>query len=115
MQEELIAKFFEHYVVIKMMHFQTRSGFIHLKVDGYTSTFLEKLDKFFEVAQGEFGRLKSREIKLDVKLATDETFAAHLDSFVSVLKDYELPDTVASTRDELVAEIMKLQYLLTFK
>lgn len=113
----ILRKLFEHLIMIKMFHFQTSSGFRHLKVDDHMTVFLEKLDRFFEVWQGEFGKLKETEIPLGtIKMAKDETFHAHLDNFATFLmeiKDSKLGDaTCGGVLDDIVGDVRKLQYLV---
>jgi hypothetical protein len=49
MEKELLEGLLRHLVIIKMFHFQTASGFKHLKADEYMTDFLAKFDLFFEL------------------------------------------------------------------
>lgn len=113
-----IDTFLAHFVKLKMFHFQTKSAFAHTKVDLYTAKFLVNLDTYFEVWQGESGRLKDRKIKLEVEVATDESFRIALQEFVDFLVGLDaegLPLTLAPVRDQMAADAKQLMYLLTFK
>lgn len=111
-ESDVVHAFFKHLLIIKMFHFQTKSGFRHLKVDAHMDDFLEKLDRFFEVWQGEFDKLKTSRIKLDFSLKNDENFFQYLDEFADYLISLELPSTVGGIRDDIVSDVRKLQYLV---
>lgn len=114
-ERSVLEGFFRHLLTIKMFHFQTKSGFRHLKVDDHMTAFLEKLDRFFEVWQGEFAKLSVKELKVEIKTKTDVDFHSYLDSFADWLlspMSEEWPATVSGIRDDIVADVRKLQYLI---
>lgn len=116
--ESHIEEFLSHFVRLKMYHFQTKSGFAHTKVDLYTTKFLANLDLFFEIYQGEAGRLKEKMLHIRVETSTDKNFADHLQEFVDFLlnlDDEGLPITLAPIRDQMAADAKQLIYLLTFE
>jgi hypothetical protein len=118
MKGSRVEEFLSHFVRIKMFHFQTTSAFAHTKVDAYTAKFLANLDAFFEVYQGEFGRLTEKKLHIKVDVSTDSTFATHLQDFIDFLVGLDaddLPLTLAPTRDQMAADAKQLIYLLSFK
>ena len=117
METKLLQELFGHFVVIKMMHFQTASGFSHTKVDEYTTKFLANFDRLLEVWQGVYGVAKTDIIQIKVKMSNDGNFVKYLDAFSSFLnKDLaKIPREIAVVRDEMLADISQLIYLLSFK
>jgi hypothetical protein len=114
-EDELLDGFFEHLLNIKMFHFQTKSGFRHLKCDEYLTQFLSKLDRFFEVWQGEYHKIRTKEINIQFTTKNDENFYFYLDFFADWLlefKNADWPPTLPPIRDDIVADIRKLQYLI---
>ena len=115
MEKELLEGLLRHLVIIKMFHFQTASGFKHLKADEYMTEFLGKFDLFFELWQGESRKLDVKTLKIEVTTRSDENFPAYLDKFVGWLESRDTddwPKCVVSVRDDIVAGARKLHYLV---
>jgi len=111
---KVLSVLFGHLITIKMFHFQTHIGFRHLKMDDYLTTFLEKLDRFCELWQGEFGKLPVRKMSVDVTTRTDENFIYYLVNFEHWLRnlDDQGSDAVRGAKDDMATEVVKLQYLM---
>jgi len=117
--EGLLPFFFRHQLLLKLFHFQTKSYGAHKASDAYLSGFLANMDKFMEVAQGEFGTVTNPGIYIDAQALTDDTIVSELDAFVRIMHKLDpivLPHPgLQAIRDELIADASQLKYLLTFK
>lgn len=108
---------------IRILHWQTESFGQH-KAFGKTYEVLDALmDKLVEVYQGKYGRiafgaLVSIELmdmkEMDVSLVLKEVTNYMSTSFVSSV-DPETDTDILNIRDEMLAELNKLKYLLTLK
>ena len=131
--EKILENFFEHQMSIKMLHFQTKSYGAHKSLDCYLCKFNSNFDRFMETAQGSRvkiigsdeglstdGRLTNKDIAVNVTMLTDGNIDSHITSFKRVLNS-QIPTTfgthlgLLAIRDEMLADVDQLQYLLTFK
>lgn len=111
--------FIEHILLIKMRHFQTKSFAEHKVLDKYLTKFLENYDLFMEVAQGKYGRLRTKEIHVNASTLEKESIVPYLRFFLQALgevgrilkKDADL----LTIRDQIAADTDQLLYLLTFE
>lgn len=113
-QNTLLAGLFKHLMTIKMFHFQTDSGFRHLKMDEYLSEYLIQFDLFFELWQAGSAKLDTKGFKIDVKTYTDEQFPTYLENFCTWLKaldDTKWPDGTAGVRDDIIKSATKMIYV----
>ena len=117
--EQLMQFFFKHEIKMKMYHFQTKHYGAHKASDTYLGQFLLDVDRFMEVAQGAFGKIETKKMKLEVVMESDESMDRHLEKYVKFLKDLgkNLKDhpELLNIRDEMVSNAEQLRYLLTFK
>jgi hypothetical protein len=117
--DKFLGTFFAHQIAMKMFHFQTQSYGAHKAADDYLNTFATNFDKMMEVFQGEYGGFDVNKISLNVQMVDDKTIGAHLDKVIAFMRSpleyVELPAEIAAIRDEMIAEIQKLKYLLGFK
>lgn len=116
---KLLVHFLNHQLRIKMLHFQTNYYGAHTALDVYLTTFLLNFDRFMEVAQGLIGTVNVSTLKFDVLLLNDSTVASELSKFAELLLALtgaiENNADLLAIRDEMLAEVNKLQYLLRFK
>lgn len=113
----IISFFFEHKIKIKMLHFQTKNYGTHKALDAYLTEFNNKFDRFMEVAQGNVNKLTNTNIKIDVKMLSDDTIIDYLSYFITHLNTIDSLTShngLRAIRDELVADADQLKYLLTF-
>jgi len=115
-----IDAFFQHYITIKLFHFQTNQGFRHVKIDKYTGKFLENFDQFMEVFQGEFGTIDTKVVKIEVKAKDDVTILKHFDEMIDFLRDLRADNQKLSTelqtiRDQMLIDLQQIKYLFTFQ
>lgn len=110
-----LAACFEHQLIVKMFHFQTKFHGRHKSSDQYLTGFAETFDKFFEVLQGIYGRLPTKGLQLRIETATDLNIGQHLAQFRRLLVRLPLPDTeLLNIRDEMLGLLDRFAYLVTF-
>ena len=102
-----------------MLHFQTTYYGTHKALDDYLTKFDINFDRFMEVAQ-HTNKVGSSNIRLDIKLRTDSDIDSYLSSFLSdiienKINEYTTDNGLLAIRDEMVADINQLRYLLRFK
>lgn len=108
---------------MRILHWQTTSFARHNAYGGIYDTLDDLIDKFAEICMGKYGRIQlSDEISnLELKNMKDLSINSYLNEFCSFLVDLtgefdEKKDTdVLNLRDEILAEVNKLKYLLTLK
>ena len=115
-----IDGFFKHYIICKLFHFQTTSGFRHTKIDAYTALFLANFDSFMEVFQGQFGTIDTTKVHVSVIPYNDDNILEHFNDMISFLKQLRvngnsLSDELATIRDQMIADIQQQKYLFTFQ
>lgn len=115
--EEFLEEFFEHYIVLKMYHFQTKRYGAHKASDGYLTKLLVSMDQFMEVAQGVVGQVRTKQISVNVSMVTDENVTKELDTFVDIVNDarFKGHPELHAIADTLVTDAQQLKYLLLFR
>ena len=118
--EQLLFVFFEHQIKLKMFHFQTSNYGAHKASDKYLEKFAENFDRFMEVAQGIYNKLQTQEISLKFQLNNDENIKDELKKFAEILNNdsdsfYQNNKDLLAIRDEMLADVNQLLYLLTFE
>ena len=122
--EEIMKRFFEHLIMIKMLHFQSERYGVHKALDTYYDTFNLNMDKFMEVLQGERGRIEvnGTTFSTEIELANDSNIAVKLDAFKrDVLigmfegNNYGTNSALVTIRDDMSADLDQLKYLLSFQ
>ena len=116
---DVLNIFFKHQIQLKMYHFQTKSYGAHKASDSYLDGFLDKFDRFMEVAQGAFGRVETKNISASIETVSDDSINLILDKFIKELRGFDTKfvgySELLNIRDELIADAEQLKYLLTFK
>lgn len=119
--KQVLETFFEHQIIMKMYHFQTKNYGAHKASDDYLAKHLANFDKFMEVWQGFAGKSHDRNFDIKVVTKSDKTIITHLDSTIGFLdqlfstRKEELSPELANLEDEMIADLQQLKYLLTFK
>ena len=121
--QDIMTALFAHLIQIKMLHFQSKKYGGHKALDKYFDGFMEKMDQFMEVLQGDKGRITvpDGQMPITVPIANDENISAMLDTFrksvlIKLVDDKYIDNSgLISIRDEMVADIDQLKYLLTFE
>ena len=103
---------------LKVYHWQTQSYAQHQAFGSTYDTLNELIDTFIEVYTGKYGNVKSK-ITYKFELESyDENFMNFVDSCVKFLSNLQNELDSADTdllniKDEMLAEINKLKYLLS--
>lgn len=117
----ILTMFYQHQILIKTLHFQTKHYGAHKALDVHLATFTLNMDRFMESAQGIYQNVTLKELNIKAKTLTDKTAASYLKSFVKGLKDVAKECNKAghtdllSILDEILANANQLIYLLRFK
>ena len=118
---ELFNAFCEYQILLKLFHFQTNSYAAHKASDAHLTLIQGHFDRFFEVYQGIFGRIKlegrqsikySNVYKTETVIESTLKFSDLLESF-----SYQLEDNsdLVNIIDEIVADNNQFLYLLSFE
>uniref|UniRef100_A0A6C0IFE2 Uncharacterized protein n=1 Tax=viral metagenome TaxID=1070528 RepID=A0A6C0IFE2_9ZZZZ len=125
-QREITVKFLEILLMIKLFHWKTTSFATHKATDELYASLNENIDNFIEVLLGKSGSrtdlLSNKNIAL-IDLKSQEQLKSKIDSIKSYLIDLDSNkalQTMSNTdlfniRDEILGDLNKFLYLLTFK
>jgi len=125
-QRQSTLVFFEILLMIKLFHWRTHSYATHKATDELYSSFNEHMDKFIEVLLGKSGSrihlMNQTNIKLE-DMESQDRLKQKIDSFKSYLVGLDNNPTIKlmsntdllNIRDEMLADMNKFLYLLTFK
>lgn len=104
---------------MKVFHWQTKSYARHMAYGGIYDTIGDLLDTFVEVYQGKYGRLEFDE-SIEIVNMADMKIQEVLSDFCDLLimditekLDEEKDTDLLNIRDEMLAEVNKLKYLLS--
>jgi DNA-binding ferritin-like protein len=122
MKEELILKLVQVQVQFKFMHWQTTGDAKHRAYGDIYDTLGDLIDSFAEAMMGKYGR---PEFESEFSLMFQDLKSLNLQNFMDGITDFlvsitEMLDPKYDTdllnlRDEMLASINKLKYLLTLK
>ena len=125
-QKEVTVVFFEMLLLVKLFHWKTYSYATHKATDELYDSLNENIDKFIEVLLGKSGSridlMSKKTIKLE-DLNSPEKLKHKVDEFKSYLLGLSNNKALKSMsnvdlftiRDEILADMNKFLYLLTFK
>ena len=125
-EKEITIVFLEMILMVKLFHWKTHSYATHKATDDLYSKFNENMDKFIEVLLGKTGSridlMKQKTIKL-TDLDSQEKLKSKIDDFKSYLVNLNNNKALSSMsntdlfniRDEILGDMNKFLYLLTFK
>jgi len=105
---------------LKIHHWQTKSYAEHQALGSAYDEFSDLIDEFIEVFMGKYGRIESKNgFKIELANYNDISPTDFVDKYVNYLVN-ELPKSLEKTdtdllniRDEMLAQLNKLKYLLT--
>ena len=122
MKEELILKLVQIQVQFKFMHWQTTGDAKHRAYGDIYDTLGDLIDNFTESMMGKYGRPEfESEFALmfqDLKSLSLQNFMDGITDFLvsfSEMLDPKYDTDLLNLRDEMLAAINKLKYLLTLK
>lgn len=123
MKEQILLMFLQVQLQFRILHWQTTSEARHLAYGKIYGDLDDKIDEFVEICQGKHGRFELNEQGADIKIFNLKSLEINsfLNSFIEFLiglsKEYspEQDSDLLNLRDEMLADINKLKYLLTLK
>ena len=125
-QKQITVVFLEMLMMVKLFHWKTHSYATHKATDGLYDDLNEHIDKFIEVLLGKTGSRNDLMSKKTISLI-DLNSQESLKSKIMSLKNYFVSldnnkalSTMSNSdlfniRDEILADLNKFLYLLTFK
>ena len=115
---EIICFFLQLRNDIKMYHWQTKSYPYHKISDDLLSTIDLLSDKFVETLLGRMGTRPNMNSSIEIQNISDDLFKDILDKAINYLtNDLNIINNftdLMNIRDEIIGEINKTKYLLTF-
>ena len=118
MEKDLICEFNELLGQLRALHWQTKSYAQHIAFEKTYEAIEDNADRFVEIYQGKYGIVKivCQPILLNID---DEGLIGFINNHVNYfLNEFEYEDDdvdLMAIRDEIIAELNKLKYLLTLK
>ena len=125
-EKEIVVKFMEMLLMVKLFHWKTHSYATHKATDDLYGSLNDHMDKFVEVLLGKSGDrinlMKHKTISLN-DLDSQEKLKSNIESFKKYLISLNKHSLMMSTentdlmniRDEILEDMNKFLYLLTFK
>ena len=125
-QREITVKFLEILLMIKLFHWKTTSFATHKATDELYASLNVNIDNFIEVLLGKSGSrtdlLSNKNIAL-IDLNSQEQLKSKIDSIKGYLVDLDSNKALRTMsnsdlfniRDEILGDLNKFLYLLTFK
>ena len=125
-EKEVVVKFLQMLNIVKLYHWKTHSYATHKATDELYTNLNANIDSFVEVLLGKHGdRVNLTHVKhIPIKDFTSQNdFKKELDSFKNYLVDLNDNKALKSMtnsdlyniRDEILANLNQILYLLTFK
>ena len=125
-EQEVVVKFLQMLNIVKLFHWKTHSYATHKATDELYTNLNANIDSFVEVLLGKHGdRVNLTHVKhIPIKDFTSQNdFKKELESFKNYLVDLNDNNALKSMsnsdlyniRDEILANINQILYLLTFK
>ena len=123
MKEELILKFVGMQQQFRILHWQTKSYAKHNAYGSIYESLDEFIDEFIEIYMGKYGRVSfnSGEGNINLKNTDSLDLNSFIKENISWLKSLseklnsENDSDLLNIRDEVMAELNKLRYLLSLK
>jgi hypothetical protein len=127
---QIIGEFFTFIIYIKMLHWQTDSYAQHKTTDALLIAIDPLFDQFMETLQGDLGQKVNISSPLNIVVnnmtnLSSQNILDYLSKFESFLsKDLEAiinsqgiknKTALLNIRDEVLGEVQKTKYLMTFK
>ncbi len=125
-QKQITVLFLEMLIMIKLFHWKTHSYATHKATDELYASLNDHIDNFIEVLLGKTGSridlMNNKTIKL-IDLNSQESLKSKIMSIKSILVGLDNNRALTSMsnsdlfniRDEILGDLNKFMYLLTFK
>ncbi len=116
--EKVTVVFFEMLMMVKLFHWKTHSFATHKATDELYDSLNGNIDKFIEVLLGKTGTridlTKHKTIQI-VDLNSQVKLKSKIESFKTFLTNMNDGTDLMNIRDEILSDLNKFLYLLTFK
>ena len=122
MKEELVLKLVQIQLQFKFLHWQTIGDAKHKAYGGIYDSLGDNIDTFTEVMMGKYGRVQ---FEPEFGIMFQDISAINLQNFMDGITEFLVSMTeqldakydtdLLNIRDEMLGDINKLKYLLTFK
>ena len=122
MKEELTLKLIQIQTQFKFLHWQTIGDAKHKAYGGIYDSLGDNIDTFTEVMMGKYGRVQ---FEPEFGIMFQDISAINLQNFMDGITEFLVSMTeqldakydtdLLNIRDEMLGDINKLKYLLTFK
>lgn len=114
----IVKSFYRHSLILKTLHFKTKSYSVHKTTDKYLEKFADNYDNFMETAQGIFGKINLPDFDLKVPNVNEKNVIDLINYYIDDLHKLKFLETrypeLTNIKDELVGEAQRLKYLLSF-
>lgn len=123
-EKKITIEFFEIQLMVKLYHWNTKSYATHKATDEFYGKLSDNIDKFIEVLLGKVDNRIDLKNKKSINLycVNDEQFKKKLLEFKAMLHDLNdtnmgllMGEDLLNIRDEILADLDQLLYLLTLK
>lgn len=103
---------------LRVYHWQTKSYARHKAYGDTYDTLGDLIDGFVESYMGKYGRISMDSIQV-MNMMSEEDIQNHLNSFIKLLDACEIAfkndSDLLNIKDEMLASVTKLKYLLTLE
>ena len=123
-EKKITIIFFETQLMVKLFHWNTKSYATHKATDEFYGKLSDNIDKFIEVLLGKLNnRIDLKDHKtINLYCVNDEQFQKKLHEFKVLLHELNdknmgllMGEDLLNIRDEILADLDQLLYLLTLK
>lgn len=123
-EKKITIEFFEIQLMVKLYHWNTKSYATHKATDEFYGKLSDNIDKFIEVLLGKLENRIDLKNKKTINLycVNDEQFKKKLFEFKQMLHELNnekmgllMGEDLLNIRDEILADLDQLLYLLTLK
>lgn len=123
-EKNITVVFFEMQLMVKLFHWNTKSYATHKATDEFYGKLSDNIDRFIEVLLGKLNDridLKSKKT-INLYCVNDDEFKIKLTEFKFLLHELSdktmgllMGEDLLTIRDEILADVDQLLYLLTLK
>lgn len=114
--ENTLDKMLEILMIIKIYHWKTNEYSAHKATDELYSSLNEHIDNFVEIWLGKNNKKLNATMNISITyLSNKKKLSTKIQSFIKHLEGLELDSDLLTIRDDIVGELNKFRYLLTFK
>jgi len=118
--DTLVSELLQFQLSVKILHWQTRSYAKHIATDTLYKSLSDNIDKFVEIMQGKYGRVKfSTDASISI-INFDKKNDENLIKYIQQWLETKLPKMIheddtdlLNIRDEMLGTVKQTRYLFT--